>query len=141
MGVRLQAAESTEKARTHPRRRQRRRPLQLPLAPTCQLRYTSTVPWIWNKSRSNSGRRPGARCNRRYSTLPLRLRGKNADDAALLYAHQVVLASVGTPSKVVEMRAFDRWRAALASFVVEEAAARVGQTTTGIAQEGSAGDW
>lgn len=50
--------------------------------------------------------------------------GKDTDDAALLSAHQLVLASVGTPSNVVELRAFDRWRAALATFVVEEAAAR-----------------
>jgi hypothetical protein len=52
-------------------------------------------------------------------------KGKDTDDAALLHAHQLVLASVGTPTNGVELRAFERWRAALGTMVVAEAAARV----------------
>ncbi len=66
--------------------------------------------------------------------------GKDTDDAALLYAHQNVLTNVGVPSNVVEMRAFDRWRAALANFVIEEAATRAARPTNDIAEAAAAAD-
>ncbi len=39
-------------------------------------------------------------------------KGPNTDNAALLFAHQCVLAKVGTPSTLAELHAFERWRKA-----------------------------
>ncbi len=50
--------------------------------------------------------------------------GPNTDNAALLFAHQCVLAKVGTPSTLVEVHAFERWRKALGESLEQLAAER-----------------
>jgi hypothetical protein len=51
-------------------------------------------------------------------------KGPNTDNAALLFAHQCVLAKVGTPSSLVEVHAFERWRKALGESLEQLAAER-----------------
>ncbi len=51
-------------------------------------------------------------------------RGADTDNAALLFAHQQVLARIGTPTTLEERVAFERWREALGNCLERTAAER-----------------
>ncbi len=52
--------------------------------------------------------------------------GQDTHNAALLFAHQQVLARIGTPSSLAEVYAYERWRTALGQHLERIAAERLG---------------
>ncbi len=50
---------------------------------------------------------------------------KDTDDAALLFAHQLVLVKVGAPTNVRQVEAYERWRAELGRHIEENFAQRM----------------
>ncbi len=54
-------------------------------------------------------------------------RSQDTDKAALLYAHQLVLGKIGTPTTLEQREAFERWRGALGENLEKVAAERLAE--------------
>ncbi len=50
---------------------------------------------------------------------------KDTDDAALLFAHQLVLVRVGAPTNARQVEAYERWRTELGRHIEENFAQRM----------------
>ncbi len=52
-------------------------------------------------------------------------KGQDTDNAALLYAHQLVLTKIGSPTTLEERQAYERWRSELGASLEQVAAERL----------------